>query len=73
MSAAEGVFEACIAAIPYAPATAFLAGEQAKLAAIPYSGPQRIGAGPGVGAHRARTARDRGWRSSPTASARRTA
>jgi glycosyltransferase involved in cell wall biosynthesis len=33
--AAEGLFEACIAAIPYAPATAFLAGEQAKLAAIP--------------------------------------
>ncbi|HEX5853619.1 MAG TPA: glycosyltransferase [Solirubrobacteraceae bacterium] len=38
MSAAEGLFEACIAAIPYAPATAFLAGEQAKVAAIPYSG-----------------------------------
>ena len=52
MSAAEGLFEACIAAIPYAPATAFLAGEQAKLAAIPYSGPQRIGAGPAVGTHR---------------------
>ncbi len=52
MSAAEGLFEACIAAIPYAPATAFLAGEQAKLAAIPYSGPQRIGAGPAAGAHR---------------------
>ncbi len=52
MSAAEGLFEACIAAIPYAPATAFLAGEQAKLAAIPYSGPQRIGAGPSVGAQR---------------------
>jgi glycosyltransferase involved in cell wall biosynthesis/predicted metal-dependent phosphoesterase TrpH len=33
--AAEGLFEACIAAIPYAPATAFLASEQAKLAAIP--------------------------------------
>ena len=32
--AAEGLFEACIAAIPYAPATAFLANEQAKLAAI---------------------------------------
>ncbi len=30
-AAAEGLFEACIAAIPYAPATAFLAGEQAKL------------------------------------------
>jgi glycosyltransferase involved in cell wall biosynthesis/predicted metal-dependent phosphoesterase TrpH len=38
--AAEGVFEACIAAIPYAPATAFLASEQAKLAAIP-SSPRR--------------------------------
>jgi glycosyltransferase involved in cell wall biosynthesis/predicted metal-dependent phosphoesterase TrpH len=36
MAAAEGLFEACIAAIPYAPATAFLAGEQAKLAAIPF-------------------------------------
>jgi glycosyltransferase involved in cell wall biosynthesis/predicted metal-dependent phosphoesterase TrpH len=35
--AAEGLFEACIAAIPYAPASAFLANEQAKLAAIPYS------------------------------------
>jgi glycosyltransferase involved in cell wall biosynthesis/predicted metal-dependent phosphoesterase TrpH len=35
MSAAEGLFDACVAAIPYAPATAFLAGEQAKLAAIP--------------------------------------
>jgi glycosyltransferase involved in cell wall biosynthesis/predicted metal-dependent phosphoesterase TrpH len=34
-SAAEGLFEACIAAIPYAPANAFLADEQAKLAAIP--------------------------------------
>lgn len=34
--AAEALFEACIAAIPYAPATAFLASEQAKLAAIPY-------------------------------------
>jgi glycosyltransferase involved in cell wall biosynthesis/predicted metal-dependent phosphoesterase TrpH len=33
--AAQGVFEACIAAIPYAPATAFLASEQAKLTAIP--------------------------------------
>jgi glycosyltransferase involved in cell wall biosynthesis/predicted metal-dependent phosphoesterase TrpH len=35
MRAAEGIFEACTAAIPYAPATAFLAREQAKLAAIP--------------------------------------
>jgi glycosyltransferase involved in cell wall biosynthesis/predicted metal-dependent phosphoesterase TrpH len=48
--AAEGLFEACIAAIPYAPATAFLAGEQAKLAAIPNSGPQRLGQG--IGEHR---------------------
>jgi glycosyltransferase involved in cell wall biosynthesis/predicted metal-dependent phosphoesterase TrpH len=38
LRAAEGLFEACIAAIPYAPATAFLASEQAKLAAIPYDG-----------------------------------
>ncbi|HEV3047167.1 MAG TPA: glycosyltransferase [Solirubrobacteraceae bacterium] len=37
LSAAEGLFEACIAAIPYAPASAFLASEQAKLAAIPDS------------------------------------
>jgi glycosyltransferase involved in cell wall biosynthesis/predicted metal-dependent phosphoesterase TrpH len=47
LAAAEGLFEACIAAIPYAPATAFLAGEQAKLAAIPYSGPHRFGEGAG--------------------------
>ena len=33
--AADGLFQACIAAIPYAPATAFLASEHAKLAAIP--------------------------------------
>jgi glycosyltransferase involved in cell wall biosynthesis/predicted metal-dependent phosphoesterase TrpH len=33
--AAEGLFESCTAVIPYAPATAFLANEQAKLAAIP--------------------------------------
>jgi predicted metal-dependent phosphoesterase TrpH len=31
LTAAEGLFESCIAAIPYAPATAFLANEQAKL------------------------------------------
>jgi glycosyltransferase involved in cell wall biosynthesis/predicted metal-dependent phosphoesterase TrpH len=37
-SAAEGVFESCIAAIPYAPASAFLAAEQAKLAALPEAG-----------------------------------
>jgi glycosyltransferase involved in cell wall biosynthesis/predicted metal-dependent phosphoesterase TrpH len=30
-AAATGLFESCIAAIPYAPATAFLANEQAKL------------------------------------------
>jgi glycosyltransferase involved in cell wall biosynthesis/predicted metal-dependent phosphoesterase TrpH len=36
LGAAEGLFEACIAAIPYAPASAFLASEQAKLAAIPF-------------------------------------
>jgi glycosyltransferase involved in cell wall biosynthesis/predicted metal-dependent phosphoesterase TrpH len=36
-AAASGLFEACIAAIPYAPARAFLASEQAKLAAIPYA------------------------------------
>ncbi len=34
IAAAEGLFEGCIAAIPYAPATAFLAGEQAKLGAL---------------------------------------
>jgi glycosyltransferase involved in cell wall biosynthesis/predicted metal-dependent phosphoesterase TrpH len=52
MSAAEGLFEACIAAIPYAPATAFLAGEQAKLAAIPDSGPRRLGGDSRAGEHR---------------------
>jgi glycosyltransferase involved in cell wall biosynthesis/predicted metal-dependent phosphoesterase TrpH len=31
LAAAQGVFEGCIAAIPYAPATAFLAKERAKL------------------------------------------
>jgi glycosyltransferase involved in cell wall biosynthesis/predicted metal-dependent phosphoesterase TrpH len=31
-SAAAGLFESCIAAIPYAPATAFLSSEQSKLA-----------------------------------------
>jgi glycosyltransferase involved in cell wall biosynthesis/predicted metal-dependent phosphoesterase TrpH len=39
--AAQGVFEACIAAIPYAPATAFLANEQVKLAALPYNDVRR--------------------------------
>jgi glycosyltransferase involved in cell wall biosynthesis/predicted metal-dependent phosphoesterase TrpH len=43
LGAAEGLFEACIAAIPYAPASAFLASEQAKLAAIPYSAPRALG------------------------------
>jgi glycosyltransferase involved in cell wall biosynthesis/predicted metal-dependent phosphoesterase TrpH len=43
--AAEGLFEACIAAIPYAPATAFLASEQAKVTAIPYSGARATGGG----------------------------
>jgi glycosyltransferase involved in cell wall biosynthesis/predicted metal-dependent phosphoesterase TrpH len=38
MAAAEGLFEGCIAAIPYAPATAFLANEQAKLARLPSAG-----------------------------------
>ncbi len=37
-AAAEGVFEGCIAAIPYAPATAFLASEQSKLARLPFAG-----------------------------------
>ncbi len=46
--AAEGLFEASIAAIPYAPATAFLAHEQAKLAAIPYS-TSRAGLAPRTG------------------------
>lgn len=33
--AAGGVFDACTAAVPYAPATAFLAAERAKLAVLP--------------------------------------
>ncbi|HMD56086.1 MAG TPA: glycosyltransferase [Solirubrobacteraceae bacterium] len=45
LPAAEGLFEACIAAIPYAPAAAFLASEQAKLAAIPDALARRAGAG----------------------------
>jgi glycosyltransferase involved in cell wall biosynthesis/predicted metal-dependent phosphoesterase TrpH len=43
--AAAGLFESCIAAIPYAPATAFLAKEQAKLArtgAPPDGEPPRV-------------------------------
>jgi glycosyltransferase involved in cell wall biosynthesis/predicted metal-dependent phosphoesterase TrpH len=43
LAAAGGLFEACIAAIPYAPATAFLASEQAKLAAIPDAARQHPG------------------------------
>jgi glycosyltransferase involved in cell wall biosynthesis/predicted metal-dependent phosphoesterase TrpH len=39
LQAAEGLFQACIPAIPYAPAAAFLASEQAKLAEIPYAVP----------------------------------
>jgi len=35
LSAAQGIFEACIAVVPYAPASAFLANEQRKVAAIP--------------------------------------
>jgi glycosyltransferase involved in cell wall biosynthesis/predicted metal-dependent phosphoesterase TrpH len=44
-TAASGLFESCIAAIPYAPATAFLASEQAKLArtgAVSEGEPPRI-------------------------------
>jgi glycosyltransferase involved in cell wall biosynthesis/predicted metal-dependent phosphoesterase TrpH len=44
-AAASGLFESCIAAIPYAPATAFLAKEQAKLARYAASSdgePQRV-------------------------------
>ncbi|HEY2536136.1 MAG TPA: glycosyltransferase [Solirubrobacteraceae bacterium] len=37
-AAAQGIFEGCIAAIPYAPATAFLANEQTKLARLPFGG-----------------------------------
>jgi glycosyltransferase involved in cell wall biosynthesis/predicted metal-dependent phosphoesterase TrpH len=47
LGAAEGLFEACIAAIPYAPASAFLASEQAKLAAIPDSVTHAHGDGDG--------------------------
>jgi glycosyltransferase involved in cell wall biosynthesis/predicted metal-dependent phosphoesterase TrpH len=39
---AAGLFEACIAAIPYAPASAFLANEQAKLRPVEESEPPRI-------------------------------
>ncbi len=49
-AAAEGLFAGCIAAIPYAPASAFLANEQVKLARLPYAGPSGSGAGYGGGA-----------------------
>jgi len=49
-AAAEGLFTGCIAAIPYAPASAFLADEQAKLARLPYAGSGGGYAGPGGGA-----------------------
>ncbi len=42
LAAAQGLFEGCIAAIPYAPATAFLAGEQTKLARLPFGGDREI-------------------------------
>ena len=42
LGAAEGLFEGCIAAIPYAPARAFLANEQAKLARVPFGGEEEI-------------------------------
>ena len=44
-TAASGVFDACIAAVPYAPAAAFLANEQAKLRAISPARSSFCGAG----------------------------
>jgi len=41
-AAAAGLFESCIAAIPYAPATAFLGKEQAKLARYAASGEDEV-------------------------------
>jgi glycosyltransferase involved in cell wall biosynthesis/predicted metal-dependent phosphoesterase TrpH len=41
-AAAAGLFDACIAAVPYAPAEAFLANEQAKLRAISPCGSQAV-------------------------------
>ncbi len=38
-SAARGLFDACVAAVPYAPAAAFLANEQTKLRTISPGGP----------------------------------
>jgi glycosyltransferase involved in cell wall biosynthesis/predicted metal-dependent phosphoesterase TrpH len=43
VEAASGLFEACTAAIPYAPAAAFLASEQRKLASIPDAAAARLG------------------------------
>jgi glycosyltransferase involved in cell wall biosynthesis/predicted metal-dependent phosphoesterase TrpH len=48
-AAAQGLFEGCIAAIPYAPATAFLASEQAKLARLGLGAPGIPGAHGGDG------------------------
>jgi glycosyltransferase involved in cell wall biosynthesis len=46
-AAAGAVFDACIAAVPYAPATAFLANEQSKLRAVPAGGGNALRPGPG--------------------------
>ena len=43
VGAAQSVFESCIAVVPYAPAAAFLAGEQAKLSEI--ASPSLTGSG----------------------------
>ena len=63
---ARGLFDACIAAVPYAPAAAFLANEQAKLRSI------STAAGRQRRRRRPRGRRPR-WRSWPTGSARPTA
>ena len=47
LHAATGIFEACVAVIPYAPASAFLANEQSKLDAIPFTYADAAGAGAG--------------------------
>ncbi|HEX3510933.1 MAG TPA: glycosyltransferase [Solirubrobacteraceae bacterium] len=62
-AAAAGLFDACTAAIPYAPAGVFLAGEHAKLAAIPDSlswekSPARAPATGASGESRARRPRE---------------
>ncbi len=46
-AAAGAIFDACIAAVPYAPATAFLANEQSKLRAVPGGASVALGPGPG--------------------------